>query len=205
MVAEALGITPGVVAADMEFACKAGSEAMQAAVAFVGAGMVDGALAIGMDTAQSKPGDALEYTAGCGGAAYLFGPADSDVAVVEASVSYVTDTPYFFRREHASETRYAIEQFGVGQGAFRAGNRAVVDDGALFTTPRFNMNIHGVVTSICDAIRIPAIKRRVVVVENRGWCLIPENILCSSLPECRIGHGITRPVLQVGLHSKSIF
>ncbi|HEV7783849.1 MAG TPA: hypothetical protein VGQ28_00850 [Thermoanaerobaculia bacterium] len=48
---------------DMEFACKAGSEAMQAAVAFVGSGMVEAALAIGMDTAQSKPGDALEYTA----------------------------------------------------------------------------------------------------------------------------------------------
>jgi hydroxymethylglutaryl-CoA synthase len=101
IVAEALGITPHVVAADMEFACKAGSEAMQAAVAFVGSGMVDGALAIGMDTAQSKPGDALEYTAGCGGAAYLFGEAADALAVVEASVSHVTDTPDFFRREAA--------------------------------------------------------------------------------------------------------
>lgn len=101
IVGEALGITPGLVAADMEFACKAGSEAMQAAVAFVGSGMVEGALAIGMDTAQSRPGDALEYTAGCGGAAYLFGPAESAVAVVEASVSHVTDTPDFFRREGA--------------------------------------------------------------------------------------------------------
>lgn len=101
IVAEALGVTPGLVAADMEFACKAGSEAMQAAVAFVGAGMVEGAMAIGMDTAQSKPGDALEYTAGCGGAAYLFGPSEHSLAVVEASVSHVTDTPDFFRREGA--------------------------------------------------------------------------------------------------------
>jgi len=101
IVAEALGITPHVVAADMEFACKAGSEAMQAAVAFVGSGMVDGALAIGMDTAQSKPGDALEYTAGCGGAAYLFAEAGRSLAVVEASISHVTDTPDFFRREAA--------------------------------------------------------------------------------------------------------
>ncbi len=102
VVAEALGITPHVVAADMEFACKAGSEAMQAAVAFVGSGMVEGALAIGMDTAQSKPGDALEYTAACGGAAYLFGPAEDALAVVLASVSHVTDTPDFFRREGAA-------------------------------------------------------------------------------------------------------
>jgi hydroxymethylglutaryl-CoA synthase len=101
IVAEALGITPHVVAADMEFACKAGSEAMQAAVAFVGSGMVEAALAIGMDTAQSKPGDALEYTAGCGGAAYLFCDASKAIAVVEASISHVTDTPDFFRRETA--------------------------------------------------------------------------------------------------------
>ncbi len=102
IVAEALGLTPTVVAADMEFACKAGSEAMQAAVAFVGSGMVDGALAIGMDTAQSKPGDALEYTAGCGGAAFVFAPADRAMAVVEGSLSHVTDTPDFFRREGAA-------------------------------------------------------------------------------------------------------
>ena len=101
IVAEALGITPHVVAADMEFACKAGSEAMQAAVAFVGSGMVEAAIAIGMDTAQSKPGDALEYTAGCGGAAYLFASAEEALAVVEASISHVTDTPDFFRREAA--------------------------------------------------------------------------------------------------------
>jgi len=101
VVAQALGITPHLVAADMEFACKAGSEAMQAAVAFVGSGLVEGALAIGMDTAQARPGDALEYTAGSGGAAMLFGPASGALAVVEASTSFVTDTPDFFRREHA--------------------------------------------------------------------------------------------------------
>ena len=101
IVAEALGVTPHVVAADMEFACKAGSEAMQAAVAFVGSSMVAAALAIGMDTAQARPGDALEYTAGSGGAAFLFGAAEDALAVVEASVSHVSDTPDFFRREGA--------------------------------------------------------------------------------------------------------
>ncbi len=99
LVAEALGIAPLTVAADIEFACKAGSEAMQAAVAFIGSGMVEGAIAIGMDTAQSRPSDALEYTAGCGGAALTFALADKAVAVVEASISFVTDTPDFFRRE----------------------------------------------------------------------------------------------------------
>ncbi|MCJ7735144.1 MAG: hydroxymethylglutaryl-CoA synthase, partial [Anaerolineales bacterium] len=76
IVAEALGITPYTQAADFEFACKAGSEAMVAAMALVGASMGDYALAVGMDTAQGKPGDALEYTAAAGGGAFLIGPAD---------------------------------------------------------------------------------------------------------------------------------
>jgi hydroxymethylglutaryl-CoA synthase len=98
IVAEAIGAVPTTLAADWEFACKAGTEALQAAVGLVGSGMADYALAIGMDTAQGRPGDALEYTAGAGGAAYILGPADDSLAVVEASVSYVTDTPDFFRR-----------------------------------------------------------------------------------------------------------
>ncbi len=100
IVAEAIGATPWVSAADLEFACKGGSEAMQTACAFVGSGMADYALAIGMDAAQSKPGDALEFTAAAGGAAFLFGPAAEALATVEASTSYVTDTPDFFRRQH---------------------------------------------------------------------------------------------------------
>ncbi len=100
VVAQILGITPATVAGDFEFACKAGTEAMQAATAFVGSQMGDYALAIGMDTAQGKPGDALEYTAAAGGAAYIMGPAEQAVAVLEGSYSYVTDTPDFFRRAH---------------------------------------------------------------------------------------------------------
>jgi hydroxymethylglutaryl-CoA synthase len=98
IVAEALGITPYTQAGDWEFACKAGTEAFQAAVGFVGSGMAPYALAIGMDTAQAQPGDALEYTASAGGAAYLVGPAEGALAVFEGSLSYVTDIPDFWRR-----------------------------------------------------------------------------------------------------------
>ena len=101
IVAEALGLTPFISAADMEFACKAGSEAMQTAMAYVGSGMAPYALAIGMDTAQSRPGDSLEYTAAAGGAAFLFGRAESAVAEVKGSLSFVTDTPDFFRPAHS--------------------------------------------------------------------------------------------------------
>lgn len=100
IVAEAIGAAPHTLAADWEFACKAGSEAMQASIGFVGSGMANYALSIGMDTAQGRPGDALEYTAAAGGAAYLIGPAEDSLAVFEATYSYVTDTPDFWRRAH---------------------------------------------------------------------------------------------------------
>ncbi|MFQ5856789.1 MAG: hydroxymethylglutaryl-CoA synthase [Anaerolineae bacterium] len=100
IVAEALGIGPFTQAADWEFACKAGSEALQAAFGMVASGMMKYAMALGMDTAQGRPGDDLEYTAGAGGAALIVGPAEESLAVLEASTSYVTDTPDFFRRQH---------------------------------------------------------------------------------------------------------
>ena len=98
IVAEAIGATPNIQAADMEFACKAGSEAMVMSMGIVGSGMGKYALAVGADTAQGRPGDALEYTAASGGAAYILGPADESLAIIEASYSFVTDTPDFWRR-----------------------------------------------------------------------------------------------------------
>jgi hydroxymethylglutaryl-CoA synthase len=100
IVAEAIGAVPHTLAADWQFACKAGTEAMQAAMGFVGSGMADYAMALGVDTAQGRPRDALEYTAGAGGAAFLVGPAEASLAVIEGSTSYVTDTTDFWRRQY---------------------------------------------------------------------------------------------------------
>ena len=98
IVAESIGASPNIQAADWEFACKAGTEAVQASIGLVGSGMLRYTLSIGMDTAQGRPGDALEFTAGCGGAAFLLGPAEESLAVYQGSYSYVTDTPDFWRR-----------------------------------------------------------------------------------------------------------
>ncbi|MDP3449778.1 MAG: hydroxymethylglutaryl-CoA synthase [Anaerolineaceae bacterium] len=98
VVAEAIGASHNIQSGDWEFACKAGTEAMVAATALVGSGMAKYALAIGMDTAQGKPGDALEYTASSGGAAFVIGPAEEAAVLIEASYSYVSDTPDFWRR-----------------------------------------------------------------------------------------------------------
>ncbi|MFL7891745.1 MAG: hydroxymethylglutaryl-CoA synthase [Anaerolineales bacterium] len=100
IVAEAIGAVPSVQAGDWQFACKAGTEAMVAAIGFVGSGMSPYAMAIGMDIAQGKPGDALEYTAAAGGAAYILGAAEQSLAVINATYSYVTDTPDFWRRAY---------------------------------------------------------------------------------------------------------
>ena len=98
IVAESIGASPHIQAADWEFACKAGTEAVQAAIGIIGSGMGHYALSIGMDTAQGRPGDALEYTAASGGAAFILGPAAESLAVYQGSYSYVTDTPDFWRR-----------------------------------------------------------------------------------------------------------
>lgn len=98
IVAESIGASPNIQAADWEFACKAGTEAVQASIGIIGSGMGSYALSIGMDTAQGRPGDALEYTAASGGAAFLLGPANEACAVYQGSYSFVTDTPDFWRR-----------------------------------------------------------------------------------------------------------
>lgn len=98
IVAESIGASPSIQAADWEFACKAGTEAVQASIGLIGSGMGRYTLSIGMDTAQGRPGDALEYTAASGGAAFLLGPADEACAIYQGSYSFVTDTPDFWRR-----------------------------------------------------------------------------------------------------------
>ncbi len=135
VVAEAIGATPHTLAADWEFACKAGTEAVQAAVGFVGSRMAEYALAIGMDTAQGRPGDALEYTAAAGGAAYILGPEDQAMAVIEGSYSFATDTPDFWRR---SDEKYPShgERF-TGEPAYFKHITAAAEElmGAMGTTP----------------------------------------------------------------------
>src|SRR5512142_1447850 len=89
IVAEAIGAVPFTQAADLEFACKAGSEAIVMGIGLVGSEMGKYVLAIGMDTAQGRPGDALEYTAASGGAAYIIGPGEESVTVYEGMLSHV--------------------------------------------------------------------------------------------------------------------
>ena len=75
-VAEAIGSVPHCTCADLEFACKAGTAGIQMVLGMVASGQIKYGLAIGSDTAQGRPGDALEYTAAAGGAAFIIGSGD---------------------------------------------------------------------------------------------------------------------------------
>ena len=106
IVAQALGCH-NVLAADFEFACKAGTEAIQVVSGLVGSGMIDHGLAIAVDTAQGRPGDDLEFTSASGGAAYVLGRAGRNtIAKILGSVTYVSDTGDFWRRQGEKYPRH---------------------------------------------------------------------------------------------------
>ena len=136
IVAEALECPPFLTCADYEFACKAGTAAIQTCMGLVDSKMIKVGLAIGSDTAQGRPGDALEYSAAAGGAAFLIGR-DNVLATIEATSSFTTDTPDFWRREGEDFPSHGARFTGepayfrhVGEGArqlFKITDTAVDD------------------------------------------------------------------------------
>ncbi len=106
IVSAALGLGQRLAMADLQFACKAGTQALQICLSYVKSGMAKYGLAIGADTAQSCPGDALEYTAGAGGAAFIIG-AKSPLVKLLATTSVATDTPDFWRRPKQAYPQHA--------------------------------------------------------------------------------------------------
>lgn len=100
IVQAALDAGPYLTMADYEFACKAGTAAIQAGMGLVQSGMCQTVLAIGADTSQGAPRNALEYSASAGGAALLLGGEKKQIlAEIHHTASFTTDTPDFWRRE----------------------------------------------------------------------------------------------------------
>ncbi len=100
MLVSALKINPFCHCADLEFACKAGTAGLQIVASMVQSKQIKLGLAIGSDTAQSKPGDALEYSAAAGAAAFIVGASTKNnpgICTIDATMSYTTDTPDFWR------------------------------------------------------------------------------------------------------------
>jgi hydroxymethylglutaryl-CoA synthase len=109
VVAAAISASYSITAADFEFACKAGTAAIQTCMGLVSLKKVKYGLAIGADVSQSRPGDALEFSAGAGGAAFVVG-GDQIVAEIEEYASFTSDTPDFWRRE--------LQQYPAHSGRF---------------------------------------------------------------------------------------
>jgi len=152
-VGEAIMATPVMTAADYEFACKAGTAAIQTTMGLTKSNMITYGLAIGADIAQGEPGDALEYTAAAGGAAFVIGN-DAPIAEINLTSSYTTDTPDFWRREGMPFPRHG-GRFTGEPGYFKhvlasshmmlekAGTKASDYDYAIFHQPnaKFAQNV----------------------------------------------------------------
>lgn len=110
IVKQALGLSDKMAMADLQFACKAGTQALQIALMYIKAGFTEYAMAIGADRAQAKKGDVLEFTAGTGGASFILGSNIGDTKVLAkilATTSVATDTPDFWRRPKMSYPEHA--------------------------------------------------------------------------------------------------
>lgn len=145
IVGELLGLGHNYIAVDLEFACKAATAGMVSIAALIASGEISCGLAIGADTAQSKPHDALEYTSASGGVAYLLGNS-SVIARLLSSVSYSSDTPDFWRRDgirypsHAGrftgEPAYFTHVMGAARRLFEKTNTKPTDfDFCVFHMP----------------------------------------------------------------------
>lgn len=97
IIGEALGVDNEYMAADLEFACKAGTAGIQMVVSHIYSGLVAYGLVIGADNAQARPGDVLEYTAAAGAAAFALGRRKL-LAKLEGFLSYNSDIGDFWRR-----------------------------------------------------------------------------------------------------------
>ena len=102
-------------------------------------------ITIGADTSQGAPGDALEYTASAGGAAYIIGKKNT-IADIETTYSFTTDTPDFYRREgqpypshggrFTGDPAYYKHVFGAAKGLFEKTDSKPEDyDYAIFHQP----------------------------------------------------------------------
>ena len=153
IVGQAVCTSSSFTAADFEFACKAGTAALQACLGLVSSNLIDLGLAIGADVSQGAPGDMLEYTAAAGGAAYLIGSKDV-AAEIEGTYSFTTDTPDFWRREgmaypehggrFTGEPAYFKHVTGAARGLLERMGSAPEDyDYAVFHQPNGKFPVRG--------------------------------------------------------------
>jgi 3-hydroxy-3-methylglutaryl CoA synthase len=112
-VAEALTDSREIISADVQFATKSGTAALQVCTAMVDSGRVKYALAIASDALSRHvpPNDTLEYSAGAGAAALVISQ-HNVIAEIEAMYTYNTHTPEFFRLDGERYIKHAASEDG---------------------------------------------------------------------------------------------
>ena len=98
IIGEILGVGPKYQALDTEFACKAATAALELIAGLTKSKRIAYGLVIGSDTAQAKPGDALEYTAASAATAFIL-DSKNEIARIHTFTSYSSNTPDFWRRD----------------------------------------------------------------------------------------------------------
>lgn len=98
--AQVLGMDNEYFCADLQFACKAATAGLQIVAAMIETEMIDYGLVVGADKSQAQPGDVLEYTVASAAAAFILGrKTEKWLAKLEATSSFASDTPDFWRRQ----------------------------------------------------------------------------------------------------------
>ena len=97
---DALGLSPGALATDLQCADKSGSTAIRFAAGLIESGQIDSALVIAADTINrhTAPGMVLEYVASAAAVAFVLGKGDV-IARLEGFATHAWDQNDYFRTE----------------------------------------------------------------------------------------------------------
>jgi hydroxymethylglutaryl-CoA synthase len=97
IIADFLDLSEEILSLDNQFACRAATGALVTSYQIAKANANNYSLVIASDKSNSKPDDALEFSAGSGSTAWLIGSKDVALEIID-SFSISTDTPDFWRR-----------------------------------------------------------------------------------------------------------
>ena len=104
MISNAIGMSRNHSGADVEFACKAGTAALQLTMGLVKSNIIKYGLAIGADTGEYYAENIGDQSSSAGSAAFILGNNPKEmVAEIKETLSYTSDVPDFWRRP---QTRY---------------------------------------------------------------------------------------------------
>ncbi|ADN51383.1 hydroxymethylglutaryl-CoA synthase [Vulcanisaeta distributa] len=195
---EALGMRKQSFAVDMEFACKAGSDAIVNAMGLVKSGLIKYGLAVGVDHSHGEPGEHLDYTVSGGAAAYVIG-SDGIVAEIEHVYAYNSDTPDFWRRDgipyavhgesFTGEPAYFRHIVNAAKALMEATGLKPSDfDYAVFHQPnaRFPVRVAQMLGIPLDKVKLGIVVDRIGNTYNGAVLIGLANILENAKPGSRI-------------------